>query len=124
LAAEELEKHGHRVLGVAIESDGAMRVIGLVALSDPPRSDSKGMIDQLRMLGVHTVMVTGDAATTAAFVADAVGLTGAVCPPGGIGDRLGPEDFSVYAGVLPEDKFRQSVSEERPHRWHVRRRRE
>jgi H+-transporting ATPase len=106
LAAEELEKHGHRVLGVAIESDGAMRVIGLVALSDPPRSDSKGMIDQLRMLGVHTVMVTGDAATTAAFVADAVGLTGAVCPPGGIGDRLGPEDFSVYAGVLPEDKFR------------------
>jgi H+-transporting ATPase len=26
------------------------------------------MIDQLRALGVHTVMVTGDAATTAAFV--------------------------------------------------------
>jgi H+-transporting ATPase len=106
LVANELEKHGHRVLGVAIGSEHAMRVAGLVALSDPPRSDSKGMIDQLRALGVHTVMVTGDAATTAAFVADAVGLTGAVCPPGGISDSLGPEDFSVYAGVLPEDKFR------------------
>jgi len=106
LAANELEKHGHRVLGVAIGSDVAMRMVGLVALSDPPRSDSRGMIDQLRALGVHTVMVTGDAATTAAFVADAVGLTGAVCPPGGISDCLGPEDFSVYAGVLPEDKFR------------------
>jgi H+-transporting ATPase len=104
--ANELEKHGHRVLGVAIGTETAMRLVGLVALSDPPRSDSRGMIDQLRALGVHTVMVTGDAATTAAFVADAVGLTGAVCPPGGINDRLGPEDFSVFAGVLPEDKFR------------------
>ena len=106
LAANELEKHGHRVLGVAIGTDGAMRLVGIVALSDPPRSDSKPMIDQLRALGVHTVMVTGDAVTTAAFVADAVGLTGAVCPPGRIPDTVGPDDFSVFAGVLPEDKFR------------------
>jgi H+-transporting ATPase len=106
LAAEELEKLGHRVLGVAIGTEGAMRVAGLVALSDPPRSDSKPMIDQLRALGVRTVMVTGDAATTAAFVADAVGLTGAVCPPGEIPDSVGPDEFSVFAGVLPEDKFR------------------
>jgi H+-transporting ATPase len=83
-----------------------MRVVGLLALSDPPRSDSRGMIDQLRALGVHAVMVTRDAPRTAAFVADAVGLTGSVCPPGDISDRLGPDDFSVYAGVLPEVKFR------------------
>jgi H+-transporting ATPase len=106
LAANQLERLGHRVLGVAIGADGAMRVAGMVALSDPPRSDSKPMIDQLRSLGIHTVMVTGDAATTAAFVADAVGLTGAVCLPGEIPDRVGPDDFSVFAGVLPEDKFR------------------
>lgn len=106
LAANELEKRGHRVLGVAIGTEGSMRVVGIVALSDPPRSDSKLMIDQLRALGVHTVMVTGDAATTAAFVADAVGLTGAVCLPGQIPDRVGANDFSVFAGVLPEDKFR------------------
>lgn len=106
LAANQLERLGHRVLGVAIGTDGAMRVAGMVALSDPPRSDSKPMIDQLRSLGIHTVMVTGDAATTAAFVADAVGLTGAVCLPGEIPDRVGPDDFSVFAGVLPEDKFR------------------
>ena len=106
LAANRLERLGHRVLGVAIGTDGAMRVAGIVALSDPPRSDSKPMIDQLRSLGIHTVMVTGDAATTAAFVADAVGLTGAVCLPGEIPDRVGPDDFSVFAGVLPEDKFR------------------
>ncbi len=105
-AADELEKLGHRVLGVAVGSDGAMRIAGLVALSDPPRSDSRPLIGQLRALGVHTVMVTGDAATTAAFVADAIGLTGAVCPQDRIPDSVGPDDFSVFAGVLPEDKFR------------------
>jgi H+-transporting ATPase len=106
VAAHELEARGHRVLGVATGNEAAMRLAGLVALSDPPRSDSRPMIDQLRALGVHTVMVTGDSATTAAFVADAVGLTGAVCPTGQIPDQVGPEDYSVFAGVLPEDKFR------------------
>jgi H+-transporting ATPase len=106
IAAHELEAHGHRVLGVAIGTDGAMRVAGIVALSDPPRSDSKSLINELRALGVHTVMVTGDSPTTAAFVANAVGLTGAICPPGRIPEHVGPADYSVFAGVLPEDKFR------------------
>ncbi len=105
-AAAELAKRGHRVLGVAMGQEGAMRMIGIVALSDPPRSDSKALIGQLRELGVHTLMVTGDAATTAAFVAEAVGLIGAVCPPGQIPERIGPDEFGVFAGVLPEDKFR------------------
>jgi len=106
IAAHELEARGHRVLGVAVGTDGAMRIAGIVALSDPPRSDSKPLIDELRALGVHTVMVTGDSTTTASFVANAVGLTGGVCPPGKIPGQVGPEDFSVFAGVLPEDKFR------------------
>ncbi len=77
-----------------------------MALSDPPRSDSKPLIDELRKLGVHTVMITGDSAITATFVANAVGLTGAVCPPGQIPDKVGADDFAVFAGVMPEDKFR------------------
>jgi H+-transporting ATPase len=64
------------------------------------------LINELRALGVHTVMVTGDSPTTAAFVANAVGLTGAICPPGRIPEHVGPADYSVFAGVLPEDKFR------------------
>jgi H+-transporting ATPase len=51
-------------------------------------------------------MVSGDAAATAATVAHAIGLDGAICPPGKIPDRVGPEDFAVYAGIFPEDKFR------------------
>ena len=105
-AAHELEARGHRVLGIAVGTEGAMRMAGIVALSDPPRSDSKPLIDELRSLGVHTIMVTGDSATTTAFVANAVGLTGAVCPPGKIPGQVTPDDFAAFAGVLPEDKFR------------------
>jgi H+-transporting ATPase len=50
-------------------------------------------------------MVTGDAPATAAIVARAVGLDGAVCPPGPIPDRVHAEDFAVFAGVLPEGKY-------------------
>ena len=83
-----------------------MRLAGFIALSDPPRSDSAGLVTQLRALGVRTIMVTGDAPATAAIVAHAVGLDGAVCPSGAIPDGLRPETFGVFAGVLPEDKYR------------------
>jgi H+-transporting ATPase len=53
---------------------------------------------------VRTVMVTGDAAATAVTVARAVGLDGTLCPPV-IPDVIHPEDFAVFAGVLPESKF-------------------
>jgi len=52
------------------------------------------------------VMVTGDAPATAAIVARAVGLDGAICPPGPIPARVAPGQFSIYAGVLPEDKYK------------------
>jgi H+-transporting ATPase len=51
-------------------------------------------------------MVTGDAPATAVIVAKAVGLNGAICPPGPIPDTVDDEQFAVFAGVLPEDKFK------------------
>ena len=103
--ADELEKQGFRVLAVAAGSPTSMQLIGLIALSDPPRSDSASLISELHALGVRTVMVTGDAPATAAIVAHAVGLEGAVCPPGSIPDRVAPQDFGVFAGILPEGKY-------------------
>ena len=85
---------------------GRLAVIGLIAFGDPPRANSRALLAELKSLGVSTVMVTGDAAATAATVARAVGLEGPVCPPGKIPDNVGPDDFAVYAGVFPEDKFR------------------
>ena len=103
--ADELEKQGYRVLAVAAGSPTAMQLLGLIALTDPPRTDSALLISELRALGVHTVMVTGDAPETAAIVAHAVGLTGAICPPGPIPNAVKAEEFAVFAGILPEGKY-------------------
>ena len=102
---DELEKQGFRVLAVAAGPSASLQLIGMIALSDPPRSDSISLISELGGLGVRTVMVTGDAAATAAIVAHAVGLTGKLCPAGSLPEGIKPEDFSVFAGVLPEGKF-------------------
>jgi len=102
----ELEGKGFRVLAVAAGPPVAMQLIGLIALSDPAREDSAELVTQLKTLGVRMVMVTGDAPATAAIVAHAVGLDGAVCPPGPIPNDVRPESFAVFADVLPEDKFK------------------
>ena len=103
--ADELEKQGFRVLAVACGPPASMQLIGLIALSDPPREDSASLISELETLGVRTVMVTGDAPATAGIVAHAVGLDGAVCPPGPLPNDIKPEDFAVFASILPEGKF-------------------
>ena len=72
-AANDLEAKGFRVLAVAAGPPTAMKLAGLIALSDPPCPDSAAMVSELHALGVRTVMVTGDAPATAAIVAKAVG---------------------------------------------------
>ena len=101
----ELEKQGFRVLAVAAGPTASVQIVGLIALSDPPRSDSTSLISELHSLGLVTVMVTGDAPATAAIVAHDVGLTGAVCPPGKIPEGVKPSDFAVFASILPEGKY-------------------
>jgi H+-transporting ATPase len=105
-SSKELEGKGFRVLAVAAGPPTAMRLVGLIALSDPPRADSAALVSQLHALGVRTVMVTGDAPTTASIVARAVGLEGAICPPGPIPESVDPAQFAIFAGVLPEDKYK------------------
>ncbi len=105
-AVKELEGQGFRVLAVAAGAPTAMKLVGLIALSDPPRTDSAALVTELHTLGVRTVMVTGDAPATAAIVAHAVGLDGAICPPGPVPNDVRPESFAVFAGVLPEGKYK------------------
>jgi H+-transporting ATPase len=102
---DELEKQGFRVLAVAAGPSASLQLIGMIALSDPPRSDSSSLISELHTLGVATVMVTGDAPATAAIVAHDVGLTGPVCPPGKLPEGIKPDDFAVFASILPEGKY-------------------
>jgi H+-transporting ATPase len=105
-AGKALEAKGFRVLALAAGPPDAMKLVGLIALSDPPRKDSASLVSELHGLGVQTVMVTGDAPATAGIVAHAVGLDGATCPPGKLPEDVKPATFAVYAGVLPEDKYK------------------
>jgi H+-transporting ATPase len=103
--AAALENQGYRVLAVAAGPVKPLRLIGLIALSDPPRAGASALITELRGLGVRTLMVTGDAPATAAKVADAVGLHGAICPPGPIPHDLRPNQYVVFAGIFPQGKY-------------------
>jgi H+-transporting ATPase len=103
--ADELEAKGFRVLAVAVGPPAALKLAGIIALSDPPRPDSAALITELHTLGVRAVMVTGDAPATAAIVAHNVGMEGKVCPPGPIPADVRPEEFAVFAGILPEGKY-------------------
>jgi H+-transporting ATPase len=105
-AAKELEDQGYRVLAVAAGPPSAMKLIGFIALSDQPCADSSQLVAELRGLGVRTVMITGDAPATAAIVAHAVGIDGSMFPPGPIPATLRPDAFAIFAGVLPEDKYK------------------
>jgi len=96
---------GYRTLAIAAGPRDALELIGFIAFGDPPRADSAQLLAELRTLGVVPVMVTGDAAATAASVAQQIGLAGAICPSGKIPDSVAPNDFAVYAGVFPEQKF-------------------
>jgi len=105
-ALEGFAAAGYRTIAVATGSHGRLQLIGLIAFSDPPRSDSRSLLAELRSLGVRTVMVSGDSAATAATVARGIGLDGPVCLADNIPENGGPEDYAVYAGVFPQDKFR------------------
>jgi H+-transporting ATPase len=106
LQVDSLAAEGHRIIAVAAGPEHALRLAGLIALSDPPREDSARLIAALRDMNVRTVMVTGDSAVTAAAIAGKVGITGAVCPPERLSEQASPEEFGVFARVVPEEKFR------------------
>ena len=105
---ERLAGRGARVLAVAAGTENSLELIGLLGLEDPIREDSKALVQDLKSMGVRVIMVTGDGPATARAVSLQVG----------IGDRVGSaeslrngagvatEQYDVFAGVFPEDKFR------------------
>jgi H+-transporting ATPase len=98
---------GRRVLAVAEGGGEALRLTGLVALSDPPRPDSAALVHDLQALGVRLLMLTRDGLETASAVAAQVGIDGAACTAEELrAGTAGPlERLGVVAGVLPEDKY-------------------
>jgi Ca2+-transporting ATPase len=80
----DLAKQGLRVLAVARkrtpEEHGTaysgLTFLGLLGLSDPPRTEVPEAIRACRRAGIRVVMLTGDHAVTARKIAAAVGLAG------------------------------------------------
>jgi Cu+-exporting ATPase len=68
--AQSFRKEGQTVMFVA--SDG--RFAGLVAVADPIKASTLEAIQQLKQEGIRVVMVTGDNHTTAAAVAQKLGI--------------------------------------------------
>jgi H+-transporting ATPase len=102
---DELQAKGYRVLAVAAGPTAKLQMLGLIALSDPPRKDSAALIAELTGLGVRTIMVTGDAPVTAQVVAGVIGISGPVWGTTPLPENIQADKFSIFAGVLPEDKY-------------------
>jgi H+-transporting ATPase len=111
--ADQLAHEGHRVIAVAAGPPKSLRLAGLIALSDPPREDSARLIANLRALGVHTVMVTGDSMATAIAIARQVGIEGGACSPEHISQGLQPGECGIFARVVPEEKYRLVIALQR-----------
>lgn len=79
---EQFRSEGKAVILVA----DTEKLLGAVTLSDTLRDTSADMIESLRKIGTHAVLLTGDHKQTAEYFAKQVGIT------------------DVHAGLLPEQK--------------------
>jgi len=81
-AISEFENEGKTVLPVILDN----RVVGLIAVADTLRGNSRDAIERLRQLGIKTIMITGDNMRAAKSIARQIGV----------------DEF--YAELLPEQK--------------------
>jgi H+-transporting ATPase len=112
---EELSRKGYRTLAVAKSESGDtdnLRFVGLIPLTDPPRPDSSGMIEELRRLAVRTKMLTGDNLAIAREIARQVGIGGEIHRMADVVHLNENEQARVIeesdglAEIYPEDKYR------------------
>ena len=86
-AVERIAREGGTPLVVAERENGTPRVLGVIYLKDVVKGGMKERFDQLRAMGIRTVMITGDNQLTAAAIAAEAGV----------------DDF--LAEATPEDKM-------------------
>lgn len=120
---DELARDGLRVLALATghvehadaASLGALTLVGLVGMQDPPAAGVRETVRRFRDAGIRTVMITGDQRRTAESVARAVGVLEEESASldattlGTLGDDELAErvaDVRVLSRVSPEDKLR------------------
>ena len=94
---------------------GNLVFLGLAAMMDPPRPESRAAVAKARQAGIRPVMITGDHKVTAMAIGERVGIfrEGDLAVTGAQLDQMGEEELehsleriSVYARVSPEHKIR------------------
>lgn len=123
--AGDFASRGFRSLGVAI-NDGQWKLLGLLPMFDPPRSDTAATIAEAQTLGVGVKMLTGDAVAIAKETCKMLALGTKVYDSQrliGSGGMTGSaiHDFveaaDGFAEVFPEHKYQ--VVEMLQHRGHL-----
>lgn len=123
---QKFSRNGLRVLAFAyksvpegttitVEDENDMTFLGLIAMMDPPREESKDAVAECIKAGIKPIMITGDHKVTAAAIAKRIGILkdeSEACEGAVIENMTDEElqDFvegiSVYARVSPEHKIR------------------
>jgi H+-transporting ATPase len=111
----EFATKGYRTLAVAkADYQSQPEIVGLVALYDVPRPDSKQLIDELRDLGISVKMLTGDALPIAEEIAKDVGLRQEITRASDLKEIIKEDPIKAvevaeksdgFAEIYPEDKY-------------------
>jgi H+-transporting ATPase len=114
-AIEEFSQKGYRTIAVA-RSEGDdldnLKLAGLLPLADPPRPDSKKMIEEAKKLGIKPMMLTGDNIAIAKEIARQVGIGSKIIRLGNIEGLSEDERVRMigenngFAEIYPEDKYK------------------
>jgi H+-transporting ATPase len=110
---EELSLKGFRTLGVAksIDRTDNLQFAGLLSLTDPPRTDSKDMIERAMELGVKPLMLTGDNIAIAREIARQVSIGEKIIrmeefrKMDEVEQAKTIEETDGFAEIYPEDKY-------------------
>jgi Ca2+-transporting ATPase len=126
VVAERYAKDGYRVLALADagievvpdepeDAEQGLRLVGVVAMADPPRESAAVAIAEARSAGITPVMITGDHKLTAMSIARRLGMLddGRESITGAELEEISDEELAirvkgigVYARTNPEQKLR------------------
>lgn len=103
------------VVALSSESEDNYVFLGLIAMIDPPREESKAAVEDAKKAGIRTIMITGDHKVTATAIAREIGIfeEGDLAVTGQELETMSERELedtllkiSVYARVSPEHKIR------------------
>jgi H+-transporting ATPase len=112
---EEFSRNGYRTIAVARSGDDGLedlKFAGLLPMADPPRPESKNMIEQARKLGIKPIMLTGDSMAIAKEIAAQVGIGSTIIRMADIQGLSEEEQVKIvgacngFAEIYPEDKYK------------------